>query len=273
MKVVSSSCLNIQVVLPAQMNFPYIQQKQIKALRAAQCCQATVFLISNLKEEFQRWIQNLHIPNRRYLNQPQNFLKIRTDAFKNGWGAVCLGIPTGGEWNLQEQQLHINVLQIKAVKLALLAYHKQFQMKAIHLWIDNTTDLSYLVKMVGTKSKYLVELAKEIWKCFLHHGKKITAECLSSSINVEVDWQSRNSKNHSEWKLLPEIFQRICQITGRPEMDLFASQLSVQLPPYIAWKPGPYSQKTDAMQQILFNQYLYAFPPFSIINKILRNVA
>ena len=99
-------------------------------------------------------------------------------------------------------------------------------MKAIYFRIDNTTALSYLVKMVGTKSKYLVELAKEIWKCFLHHGIKITAECLSSSINVEVDWQSRNSKNHSEWKLLPEIFQRSCQITGRPEMDFCFSAVS-----------------------------------------------
>ena len=47
-------------------------------------------------------------------------------------GAVCSRIPTGGKWNLQEQELHINVLEMKAVKLALLAYHKDFQMKAIH---------------------------------------------------------------------------------------------------------------------------------------------
>ena len=48
---------------------------------------------------------------------------------------------------MQEQQLHINVLEMKAVKLALLAYHKHFQMKAIHFQIDNTTTLSYFAKM------------------------------------------------------------------------------------------------------------------------------
>ena len=47
---------------------------------------------------------------------------------------------------------------MKAVELALLAYHKHFQMKAIHFQIDNTTILSYVVKMGRTKNKYLMEL-------------------------------------------------------------------------------------------------------------------
>ena len=63
---------------------------------------------------------------------------------KKGWEEVCQGILSGGEWNLQEQQLHINVLEMKAVKLALLAYRKHFQMKAIHFQINNTRALSYL---------------------------------------------------------------------------------------------------------------------------------
>ena len=77
-------------------------------------------------------------------------------------GEVCLGIPTEGEWNLQEQQLDINVLEMKAITLALLAYHKQFQMKAIYFLIDTTTALSYLVKIEGEggENKYLIELAK-----------------------------------------------------------------------------------------------------------------
>ena len=142
----------IQAVLLAQVNVRYLQQQQIKALRATQYYQATVLLNSNSKEELQWWIQNLQIFNGRYLILPQKFLTIRTDAYIKGWGTACLGIPTGGEWNLQEQQPHINVLEMKAVKLALLAYHKHFQMKAIHFQTDNTTALSYLVKMGGTKN-------------------------------------------------------------------------------------------------------------------------
>ena len=49
----------IQEVLPAQLNVQYLQQQQIKALRATQCYQATVLLNRSSKEELQWWIQNL----------------------------------------------------------------------------------------------------------------------------------------------------------------------------------------------------------------------
>ena len=114
-------------------------------------------------------------------------------------------------------------------------------MKAFPFQIDNATALPYLVKKRETKNKYLIELAKEIWKYLLHHGITITEEYIPSSMNVEADWQSRNSKDHSEGKHLPRVFQRIFQIKRKPEMDLFAFRLSAQLPQYIAWKPDPYS--------------------------------
>ena len=60
----------IQAVLPAQMNFRYLQQQQIKALRETQCYQATVFLNSNSKGELQWRIQNFQIFSGRYLIQP-----------------------------------------------------------------------------------------------------------------------------------------------------------------------------------------------------------
>ena len=73
----------------------HIQQQQIEALRATQCYEATVFLTSNSKEEFQWWIQNLQIFNEHFLIQTQNFLA-RADASTRGWGAIYQGIPTGG---------------------------------------------------------------------------------------------------------------------------------------------------------------------------------
>ena len=46
--------------------------------------------------------------------------------------------------NLKEQQLHINVLEIKVVKLSLLSYDKQFQMKVIDFQIQfNSSVLSF----------------------------------------------------------------------------------------------------------------------------------
>ena len=49
----------IQGALTARMNFRYLQQQHTKEFRGIDCNQATVFLNSNSKEEFQWWIRNL----------------------------------------------------------------------------------------------------------------------------------------------------------------------------------------------------------------------
>ena len=56
----------------------------------------------------------------------------------------------GRQKSKEEQLLHINVLELKAVKLALLTVKKQKSLKAVYFEIDNTTSLLYLVKMRGT---------------------------------------------------------------------------------------------------------------------------
>ena len=85
---------------------------------------------------------------------------------------------------------------------------------------------------------------------------------------------ARHQKDSSEWKLCPLIFSKIWQILGKkPEMDLFASRLSNQLPSYYSWKPDPNSLATDTLQQKWYHKSLIAFPPFALIHKVLKKVA
>ena len=84
---------------------------------------------------------------------------IQTDASRKGWGAVCQGISSGGgggQWSKEKQLLHINVLELKAVKLALLTLNKEKSLKAVRFEIDNTTALLYLVKMGGIGNQMLL---------------------------------------------------------------------------------------------------------------------
>ena len=62
----------------------------------------------------------------------------------------------GGQWSKEKQLLHINVLELKAVKLALLALNKEKSLKAVRFEIDNTTALLYLVKMGGIRNQMLL---------------------------------------------------------------------------------------------------------------------
>ena len=67
--------------------------------------------------------------NGRYLIQSHSQVLIQTDASRTVWGAVYQVISTG-EWSKEEQLLHINVSELKAVKLALFTFNKQKSLKA-----------------------------------------------------------------------------------------------------------------------------------------------
>ena len=126
--------------------------------------------------------------------------------------------------------------------------------------MDNTSALCYLVKKGGTQNKMMFELAKEIWSYLLTYNIMITVEYLPSKLNVVADWESRNCRDSSEWKLSPRVFTLIWQKWGTPDVDLFASRLSHQVPGYMAWKPDPGSRATDALKQNWKNLFPYAFP-------------
>ena len=82
---------------------------------------------------------------------------IQTDDSLRGWGAVCKGVQTSGQWSEEERIVHINVLE----PLAIIS---------IHFQIDNKAALSYLLKVGETKNEQMIKLSKEIWHYLLNHN-------------------------------------------------------------------------------------------------------
>ena len=119
-KLIGLLSSTIQAVLPAQINFRYLQIQLIHALQTQGPCCEKVIPNRNSKEELQCWIQNFKIFNCRYLIQSHSQVLIQTDASRKGWGAGCQGISIRGQWSKEERLLHINVLEMKVVNLALL---------------------------------------------------------------------------------------------------------------------------------------------------------
>ena len=110
-----------------------------------------------------------------------------------------------------------------------------------------------LGKNGGTRSQELLQVAKEIWDYLLANRIAVTAEYLPRSLNIQADWQSRNHRDSSDWKLNPKIFSQI--VRGIPQIDLFASQLNHQLPKYMSWHPVPGSCVVDTLQHSWKNLY------------------
>ena len=65
---------------------------------------------------------------------------------------------------------------------------------------------------------------------------------------------------------------KLCQIRETPETDLFASRVSHQLPQYISWKIDSLSERRHVFQISWAHKFVYAFPPFVHIGKVLQKV-
>ena len=260
-------------VLPAPLHYRHLQHQQIQKLICHNSFEEKVEISVEARKELLWWKENLTLCNGRSLISSPPQIIISSDASLQGWGASCHGLTTGGPWSMEERKFHINVLELKAAKLAIMSFTlKERDAISVHIRMDNMTALSYLMKMGGTKNQELTAISKEIWQYLLKRKITITAEYLPGSMNVEADRESRQTRDSSEWKLNPTIFMKLCQIRGTPEVDLFASRVSHQLPHYISWKIDPFSQGRDAFQISWAHKFVYAFPPFALIGRILQKV-
>ena len=148
--------------------------------------QSVITLNTKSRTELTWWIESLRFCNDRTFSQLNPQVIIQTYASLTRWGAVYNGVPTSVQWSEEERTLHINVLELLAIKLALVSFSKWKKMKAIHFQKDNKAAWSYLLKMGGTKNDH-IRLIKEIWHYLLNHNMAITAEYLPSVLNIVAD--------------------------------------------------------------------------------------
>ena len=106
-------CLSssIQVVCLGPLNYRYLQQAKIQALRSGGHYESRVLLNKETKEELQWWAKNLMNWIGRALAHPNPSME--------GWGAHCNGVRTGGLWSQSEQFLHANFLKLLGGSLSL----------------------------------------------------------------------------------------------------------------------------------------------------------
>ena len=127
-----------------------------------------------------------------------------------GGGEVTCNVINRGNVVSPGNEIHINILELLAVKPAIQTFTKYRHARAIHLEVGNIVALTNLMKMRIFQNLKVIELAKEIGKYFLKWGITITAEYLPNELNVAADWESRNSLDSSEWMLSRQISQNVC---------------------------------------------------------------
>ena len=77
-------------------------------------------------------------------------------------GNIMQGSAGGGPWSKEELLMHINILELKAAYLVLITFTNMFQNKSVHVQMYNMVALKFVVKLEGTTSHELTNIAKEI---------------------------------------------------------------------------------------------------------------
>ena len=229
---------------------------------------AFMIITPAMKQELSWWIKNLHNQQRNICHGNPDVI-ITTDASAFGWGAICGNVKIGGRWDDQEIQNHINFLELLAAYYALKSFCKTKTSIHVQILSDNSCTVAHIRNM-GGKTDKLNALAKETWLWCKDRAIWLSAAHIPGILN-EADFCSRNFINERvEWKLNEDIFTEIVSIFGMPEVDMFASRLNKQIECFVSWKPDPEAVAVDAFSVSWRGKYIYAFPPFSLMGRLLQ---
>ena len=193
-----------------------------------------------------------------------------SDASDQGWGAFLGSQLVSGLWSLEERSLSINLRELRAIRLGLHHFRDQIQGLTVAMYCDNTTAVAYLRNQGGTVSDSLNQEAQAILRWAEEMKLTLVPQFIIGKDNVIADSLSRrNQIIGSEWSLHPEVFlelQRKWPVT----LDLFATSLNKKCPVYFAPHLDPQAAGTDAFLQDWTGLQAYAFPPFSLVRKVLN---
>ena len=113
-------------------------------------------------EDLTWWMTEEHLRVGVPLGSSPPDVLLFSDASRLGWGAHLLGHLVSGLWSEEEQREHINLLELKAVWLALQAFQHRVAHQSVALMCDNATVVAYVNKQGGTVLRCLCSLTKEL---------------------------------------------------------------------------------------------------------------
>lgn len=219
------------------------------------------------------WESNLSSITRP-IYQPDPCQTFNTDASGDGWGYFCSQTQksTQGRWTLYEQKLHINIKELLAVYHTLEAVYTDYKNCHLRVNTDNTTTMLCINNQGSTKSIQCNNIARKIWEWAITRNIWISSAFCPGKKNVMADQASRKFNDRTEWALDKRTFRTICNTFGWPDIDLFASRTNKQVDKFCSWFPEPGAFACDAFTISWRDFYIYAFPPFSLIPRVMQKI-
>ena len=202
-----------------------------------------------VEEDLSWWMVRDHLLEGTPFGTPTPGLRLYSDASRAGWGAHLLEQSVSGVWSHQESSLHINLLELKALFLALRAFNHLVTDHRVTAMCDSSTVVAYVNKQGGTVSDSLCSLTGQLLRLTESNRVQLEARYLPGQSNVLADLLSRrNQVLGAEWSLHPQVARDLLRKWGSPTLDLFATHLNAKLPLYCSLIPDPQALFEDAFR-------------------------
>ena len=106
----------------------------------------------------------------------------------------------------------------------------------------------YINREGGMRSGPLCALLWRILTWCARNQVTLKARHIPGRLSVVADKLSRlDQTTQTEWSLLQEVFQAICNRWHRPQIDLFATRFNNKLPLFVSPVPDPLATAVDAL--------------------------
>ena len=111
----------------------------------------------------------------------------------------------------------------------------------------------------------------ELMESGIENNMFLTAAHLLGRLNILADL-SRVKIRSTEWTLNDAIVQKFFLHWGVPKIDLFATEQNRKVQMFFSWQPSQLAFATDALSISWESMEAYAFPPLTLIPKVLQHM-
>ena len=270
-KVIGKIVASFPAVRFGPLHYRHLEDCKKAALREAKGdYDSHTSLTPPARDELKWWLDNTPDSHNEIVTSDPE-ITIKSDASGTSWGCECERVRSGGNWLPVETQFHINYLELLAAFIALKCFEKKVSGKHVRLMLDNTNAISWINKMGTSRSESGNQLTFAVWEWCRERGIWLSAAHIPGVLNTEADEESRKINTDTEWKLDSQVLQSaLKELECFPTVDLFASRLNTQFERYVSFRPDPEAFAVDAFSISWQSLQFYAFPPFSVIARVLQ---
>ena len=113
----------------------------------------------------------------------------------------------------------------------------------------------------------------KIWERAIIYKNHLSAAHIPGKLNTVADKESRSNYIDTEWMLQSKFLNLALEhLCFKPEIDLFVTNINTQFGKYAAFWSDRGAMYIDAFSIDWFDLKFYAFPPISVIPRVLAKV-